>query len=72
MTDEVGIITGDLIVATIALPDGRATVTVQYAGAEEWYTLTGSPAPLPEGGLDALHASVLARVRSGEGAEVPR
>ncbi len=72
MTDEVGVITGGLTVATTALPDGRAGVAVQYTGADEWYTLTGSPVPLRRGGLAALHADVLHRVRQGGGAQAPR
>ncbi|MFF7725036.1 hypothetical protein [Streptomyces sp. NPDC008001] len=72
MTDDVGVITGDLTVATAALPDGRARIDVQYTGAEEWYTLTGSPAAVPEDGLAALHERVLARIREGGAAEVPR
>ncbi|MGK5629410.1 hypothetical protein [Streptomyces sp. URMC 123] len=73
MTDEVGVVTGDLTVVTELSPDGRrAAVEVQYTGAEEWYTLTGSPVPLPPGGLPALHAAVLARVRAGGAAEAPR
>jgi hypothetical protein len=68
MTDEVGIITGELTVATSALPDGRASILVRYTGAEEWYTLTGSPATVPPGGLSALHADVLTRIREGGGA----
>ncbi|MFI0786012.1 hypothetical protein ACH4Q6_10480 [Streptomyces lydicus] len=72
MTEEVGVVTGDLTIATSARPDGRAAVAVQYTGAEEWYTLTGSPSPLPPGGLAALHSEVLHRVRRGGGAEAPR
>ncbi|PSJ26713.1 hypothetical protein B7P34_21560 [Streptosporangium nondiastaticum] len=72
MTDDVGVITGDLTVATSALPGGKARVDVQYTGAEEWYTLTGSPVPVPEDGLAALHARVLDRIREGGAAEVPR
>ncbi|MGH1552294.1 hypothetical protein ACRAWF_09620 [Streptomyces sp. L7] len=45
MTDDVGVITGDLTVRTVRRTDGLVAVTVQYAGADEWYTLTGSPAP---------------------------
>ncbi|GAB2983379.1 hypothetical protein GCM10023080_056810 [Streptomyces pseudoechinosporeus] len=71
MTDEVGVITGDLTLATTALPGGRAAVTVQYTGAAEWYTLTGSPVPLPPGQLAALHADVVERVQQGGGAEAP-
>lgn len=45
MTDEAGAITGELEVRT--LPEaGLLDVHVRYAGAEEWYTVTGSPVPL--------------------------
>ncbi|MFE0044639.1 hypothetical protein [Streptomyces albireticuli] len=72
MTDDVGVITGDLTIVT-ACPDGRrADVSVQYTGAEEWYTMTGSPVPVPPTGLRALHDAVLAAARAGGGAEVPR
>jgi hypothetical protein len=72
MTDEVGVITGDLTIATSLLPDGRAAIAIQYTDAEEWYTLTGSPVPLPPGGLTALHAQVLDLIRQGGGAQAPR
>ncbi|MGV4891592.1 hypothetical protein ACSR0Z_34420 [Streptomyces viridosporus] len=65
MTDEVGVITGDLTLATRLRPDGHAHLAVQYTGAEEWYTLTGSPAPLPPAGLEALHHHLLERIRRG-------
>jgi hypothetical protein len=42
MTDEVGVITGDLTIAATARSDGHADIAIQYTGAEEWYTLTGS------------------------------
>ncbi|MFI9204125.1 hypothetical protein [Streptomyces sp. NPDC053048] len=72
MTDEVGVITGDVTVATIALPgNSQARIHIQYTGAEEWYTLTGSPTALPPGGLAALHDDVLGRVREGGAAEAP-
>ncbi|WP_055495054.1 hypothetical protein [Streptomyces sp. TP-A0356] len=71
MTDEVGVITGELTVATTRLADGRAQIAIQYAGAEEWYSLTGSPAPLPSGGLKTLHLDVLERVRHGGAAKAP-
>ncbi|WP_335933168.1 hypothetical protein [Streptomyces sp. PTD5-9] len=69
MTDEVGVITGELTVVTRPLPDGRAAIAVQYTGADEWYTLTGSPVPLPPAGPAALHQEVLARIRQGHGAQ---
>ncbi|MCX4784308.1 hypothetical protein OG435_47910 [Streptomyces sp. NBC_01264] len=71
MTDEVGVITGDVTLTTEAGPDGTASVRIQYTGAEEWYTLTGSPAPLPPGGLAAFHKQVVEAVLAGGAAEVP-
>lgn len=68
MTDEVGVITGDLTLATRLHPDGHAHLAVQYTGAEEWYTLTGSPTPLPPDGLHALHHDLLERIRQGNAA----
>ncbi|MEU9413334.1 hypothetical protein AB0E08_47655 [Streptomyces sp. NPDC048281] len=70
MTDDVGVITGDLTVRTIVGDDGHsAHTTVQYTGAEEWYTLTGSPVPLPDGDLAGYHQSLLDRIRHGHAAE---
>ncbi|MCX5300307.1 hypothetical protein OG898_28135 [Streptomyces sp. NBC_00193] len=71
MTDEVGVITGDVTVTTEPGPDGRASARIQYTGAEEWYTLTGSPAPLPPGGLAVFHQHVVEAVKAGGAAEVP-
>ncbi|MCX4862180.1 hypothetical protein OG426_10310 [Streptomyces canus] len=69
MTDEVGVITGDLTLATRLLADGHAGIAVQYTDADEWYVLTGSPVPVPAEGLAALHEQILERVRHGGGAE---
>ncbi|MEW2066596.1 hypothetical protein [Streptomyces sp. NPDC007346] len=69
MTDEVGVVTGELTVSTALRPDGRAGVAVQYTGAEEWYALSGSPVPLPPAGLEALHRGILDRIRQGGGAQ---
>ncbi|AKJ08563.1 hypothetical protein ABB07_00400 [Streptomyces incarnatus] len=71
VTDEVGVITSELTVATTRNAAGRAHIVLQYAGAEKRYTLTGSPAPLPSNGLHALHQDVLERVRHGGGTEAP-
>ncbi|MGD6747146.1 hypothetical protein ACOKM3_35565 [Streptomyces sp. BH106] len=71
MTDEVGVVTGDLTVATVPEAGGRARIAVQYTGADEWYTLTGSPTTVPPEGLEALHAEVLRRVEQGGGAVSP-
>ncbi|MBT2453071.1 hypothetical protein J7F03_39835 [Streptomyces sp. ISL-43] len=71
MTDEVGVITGDVTLTTEIGPDGTVQVRIQYTGAEEWYTLTGSPAPLPPEGLAAFHERIVDAVKAGGQAEVP-
>ncbi|MFF0506086.1 hypothetical protein ACIQU8_10240 [Streptomyces griseus] len=68
MTDEVGVVTGELTVSTTLRPDGRAEIAVQYTGAEEWYVLSGSPVPPPPAGLAALHQDILDRIGRGGGA----
>jgi len=64
MTDEVGVVTGDLTVQTEADDDGTLRCQVQYQGADESYTITGAPS---SGDLDAVHAVVVDRVRRGGG-----
>ncbi len=73
MTIEVGVITGDLTIRTTRHPGDHtlADITIQYTGADEWYTLTGSPAPAPDGELEDLHDRFLAAVQHGGEAEVP-
>lgn len=52
MTEEVGAVTGDLEVATRSLAAEDIEVTVRYAGADEWYSVEGSPNKLGKvGGL---------------------
>ncbi|OEV37359.1 hypothetical protein HS99_0006125 [Kitasatospora aureofaciens] len=66
MTVEVGCITGDLTVVTTGLPDGRAWVAIQYRGADEWYTLDGTPLFPPAGqSLAAYHQRVVEAVEAG-------
>ena len=44
MTDEVGAITGDLELQTSVTPDGSGIeAMVRYAGAQDLYTVSGSP-----------------------------
>ncbi|MGO4635005.1 hypothetical protein AB4225_29365 [Streptomyces sp. 2RAF24] len=71
MTVEVGVVTGDLTVRTSRRPDHLVDVTLQYTGADEWYTLTGSPAQVPDDGLENFHTAVLDAVALGGEAEVP-
>ncbi|GAA3075122.1 hypothetical protein [Streptosporangium carneum] len=67
MTDEVGVVTGDLTVVTEADDDQAhvARVRVQYTGAEEWYTLTGSPIPLAGRSAGQVHQAVLRAAATG-------
>ncbi|WP_433266485.1 hypothetical protein ACQPZF_40980 [Actinosynnema sp. CS-041913] len=41
MTDEVGVVTGDLELRT-TLVDGVLRAEVRYEGADEWYGVTGA------------------------------
>lgn len=60
MTDEVGVVTGDLTVRTEYV-DGRVSVRVQYKDADEWYAVTGASAPLADpAGVEAVHRIVVA------------
>ena len=56
MTDEVGVVTGDLTLRTDLAADGRATLRVQYREADEWYVVTGGRTTLRDpADLPALH-----------------
>jgi hypothetical protein len=80
MTKEVGAVTGDLELATRAEGDALE-VSVRYAGAEEWYTVEGSPIPLTDTAhsspdeLYELHQQILAHLtrpgRVVDGNELP-
>ncbi|GHE12053.1 hypothetical protein [Streptomyces alanosinicus] len=71
MTVEVGVITGDLMVRTADTGQGTATISVQYAGADEWYELQGSPVPLPADSLATVHRAVVEAIRAGGATCVP-
>jgi hypothetical protein len=56
MTDEVGVITGELTLFTELGPERALTLWVQYRGADEWYVVTGGRATLTDpADLDAIH-----------------
>ncbi len=64
MTKEVGVITGDLEIATRSTETGIIEVVVRYAEANEWYAVEGSP--IKPGGssggsfeLDELHERIV-------------
>ncbi|EHK81127.1 hypothetical protein ACWGRK_06865 [Saccharomonospora azurea] len=42
MTNEVGVITGDLELHTSCGEDGTLSLAIRYVGAHEWYTLQGA------------------------------
>lgn len=60
MTDEVGVITGEVELVSKIAQDNQAVATVRYAGALDWYTITdsavllGSPDELPTFHEDAV------------------
>ncbi|MFB9906759.1 hypothetical protein [Allokutzneria oryzae] len=56
MTDDVGVITGDLELRTRYDQDGTLTVDVRYDEADEWYGLTGADCKLyDERDHEAVH-----------------
>lgn len=70
-TDEAGVVAGDLTVHTTWV-GGRAHVAVQYTGASEWFTMTGSPrACRLETQARALHQAAVDAVRAGHAATLP-
>ncbi|MFD7340010.1 hypothetical protein ACFV98_29015 [Streptomyces violascens] len=71
MTDDVGVITGDLTHRTTRQADNQVDIQIQYTGADEWYTLTGSPVAAPDSGLEDFHERVLTTVEHGEEAVAP-
>ncbi|MEV1145104.1 hypothetical protein, partial [Micromonospora sp. NPDC049799] len=67
MTDEVGVVTGELTVRT-EYAAGQVTLKVQYKDAEEWYAVTGGRAALADpAALDAVHTIAVALVNRPEG-----
>jgi hypothetical protein len=64
MTEETGAITGELELLTRPgeAGDGRLEALVRYAGAKEWYTVSGSPVPACGEDYRALHEQALARL----------
>jgi hypothetical protein len=77
ITDEAGVVTGDLEISTRLLDAGLLEVHVRYAGAEEWYTVTGSPVPLDDRSFSAdLHERVVEHLTTPgpvvDGNEEPR
>ena len=67
MTDEVGVVTGDLTVRTEVDDGGDLVLRVQYKDADEWYTVTGAKATLVDAGdADAVHTIAVALLNRPE------
>jgi hypothetical protein len=67
MTDEVGVVTGDLELRT-SLVDGELRATVRYEGAEEWYAITGASCRLADpADHDAVHTVLLGVLNRPDG-----
>jgi hypothetical protein len=67
MTDEVGVITGDLTLRS-ELAGDQLALHVQYKDADEWYAVTGGKATLKDpADLDAVHAVVVGILNRPEG-----
>jgi hypothetical protein len=67
MTNEVGVITGDLTLRS-EYADGKVTVHVQYKEADEWYVVTGGKAKLADAAdLEAVHSIVVGLLNRPEG-----
>ncbi|GAA4460939.1 hypothetical protein GCM10023170_063040 [Phytohabitans houttuyneae] len=67
MTDEVGVVTGDLTLRS-ELSGSDVTLRVQYKDADEWYTVTGGRATLKDpADAAAVHAIAVALLNRPEG-----
>jgi hypothetical protein len=64
MTEEAGAVTGDLELRTrpSEAGDAKLEALVRYAGAEEWYTVSGSPLTADIDDHRASHEAALARL----------
>ena len=68
MTDEVGVVTGELTVQSDVDDKGDLVVRVQYKDAAEWYTITGGRAHLADPqDVDAVHSVVSGILNRPEG-----
>jgi hypothetical protein len=67
MTEEVGVVTGELTLRT-ELNGDKLTMSVQYKDADEWYRITDVAATLADPkDLDAVHAVAVALLNRPEG-----
>ena len=61
MTDEVGVVTGDLTLRTEVDDAKKVVLKVQYKDAAEWYTVTGGTVTVSDPkDAEAVHAVAVA------------
>jgi hypothetical protein len=67
MTDEVGVITGEVTLRT-ELSGDQVTIRAQYKDADEWYSVTGAKTTVKDpADLDAVHAIAVGLLNRPEG-----
>ena len=67
MTDEAGVITGEVTLLT-ELSGDQVTIRAQYKDADEWYTVTGAKTTVKDpADLDAVHAIAVGLLNRPEG-----
>ncbi len=63
MTDEVGVITGEVTLSTEVDDQGGVAQRVQYKDAAEWYAVTGAPTKLADGqDIDSIHSQAVTQL----------
>lgn len=68
MTEEVGVITGDLTLRSELREDSTVVLKVQYRDADEWYTVTGGGTKITDPAvLDTVHQLAVALLNRAEG-----
>ncbi|WP_441248465.1 hypothetical protein [Kitasatospora sp. McL0602] len=72
LTEEIGVITGDLTLHTMWI-ENEARLTVQYTGALDWFTVVGSPVRAEdEGTARNVHQAMVEAAKAGGGARAPQ
>jgi hypothetical protein len=67
MTDEAGVITGEVTLLT-ELSGDQVTIRAQYKDADEWYSVTGAKTTVKDpADLDAVHAIAVGLLNRPEG-----
>ncbi|GAA1048812.1 hypothetical protein [Arthrobacter russicus] len=69
MTDEVGVITGDVEIESSWASPGHAAARCRYDGADEWYAITDAARELAAGTAEELtrfHEALVQRYRQSD------